>query len=143
MTRTPGRKRPTNAGLVAIDDVFGDVPGWSEAVQQARVGNDVAHAIHDLRKRHGLTQQQLAARVGTTQSVIARLEDAGYEGHSLRMLERIAAAVGSRLHIAFIDGPSSGSGAARSAALARVGERGRGYPTRKAGAVPKRRRSGS
>jgi hypothetical protein len=32
--------------------------------------------------------------VGTTQSVISRLEDADYEGHSLAMLRRIARAVG-------------------------------------------------
>jgi transcriptional regulator with XRE-family HTH domain len=41
----------------------------------------------------GLTQKALADMVGTTQSVIARLEDADYEGHSLRMLGRIAHAL--------------------------------------------------
>ncbi|MGH9816099.1 MAG: helix-turn-helix domain-containing protein [Candidatus Acidiferrales bacterium] len=39
-----------------------------------------------------LTQQELAERAGTTQSVIARLEDAEYTGHSIKMPERIASA---------------------------------------------------
>jgi hypothetical protein len=37
--------------------------------------------------------------VGTTQSVIARLEDAEYTGHSLSMLERIAAVCGVALKL--------------------------------------------
>ena len=41
-----------------------------------------------------ITQRQLAKKVGTTASVICRLEDADYQGHSLAMLRRIAAALG-------------------------------------------------
>jgi predicted transcriptional regulator len=41
-------------------------------------------------------------RVGTTQSVISRLEDADYEGHSLAMLNRIAAAVERHVEIRFV-----------------------------------------
>jgi len=44
----------------------------------------------------------LAELVGTTQSVIARLEDADYEGHSLSMLQRIATAVNKRLEVRFV-----------------------------------------
>jgi hypothetical protein len=40
--------------------------------------------------------------VGTTASVICRLEDADYEGHSLAMLRRIAAALGKRAEIRFL-----------------------------------------
>jgi transcriptional regulator with XRE-family HTH domain len=46
-----------------------------------------------------LTQAQLAKRVGTTQSVISRLEDADYDDHSLAMLGRIARAVGCVVEI--------------------------------------------
>ena len=48
-----------------------------------------------------MTQEDVAKKMGTTQAVIARLEDADYEGHSLRMLARIASAVGERVTIAF------------------------------------------
>jgi predicted transcriptional regulator len=46
-----------------------------------------------------VTQKELAKLVGTTQSVIARLEDADYEGHALSMLSRIAAALNKRVDI--------------------------------------------
>lgn len=52
--------------------------------------------------KHKLTQQQLAKRIGTTQSVIARLEDADYEGHSRGMLYRIARALDCSLSVAFV-----------------------------------------
>ena len=70
-------------------------------VDKERFNADVAHQIIDARKLAGLTQQQLAERAGTHQSVIARLEDADYSGHSLRMLWNIAWALDSRLTIGF------------------------------------------
>lgn len=45
------------------------------------------------------TQAELAKKIGTTQSVIARLEDAEYTAHSLSMLECIAAACGVNLKL--------------------------------------------
>jgi ribosome-binding protein aMBF1 (putative translation factor) len=61
---------------------------------------DLALLVREMREDAGLTQAELAKKVRTTQSVIARLEDAEYTGHSLRMLERIAAVcgVGLKLH---------------------------------------------
>jgi len=59
----------------------------------------VAEILYAARKSAGLTQKQLAEAVGTTQQVISQLEDADYEGHSLSMLRRIAAALGSRIEI--------------------------------------------
>ena len=50
-----------------------------------------------MREDAGLTQAELAKKVGTTQSVIARLEDAEYAGHSLRMLKRVATVCGVAL----------------------------------------------
>lgn len=61
-------------------------------VERERTNAEVAQLIYDRRLAAGLTQKQLAKLVGTTQSVISRLEDADYEGHSLTMLQRIASA---------------------------------------------------
>ena len=58
---------------------------------------DLAVLVREMRESAGLTQSLLAARVGTTQTVIARLEDAEYSGQSLKMLERIAEAC--RVHL--------------------------------------------
>ena len=52
-----------------------------------------------MREDAGLTQTELAKKIGITQSVIARLEDAEYTGHSLAMLERIATACGVALKL--------------------------------------------
>jgi ribosome-binding protein aMBF1 (putative translation factor) len=62
----------------------------------------VAQMIYDARAAAGLTQVQLAAAVGTTQSVISQLEDADYQGHSLTMLRRIAKALHHKLEIRFV-----------------------------------------
>jgi ribosome-binding protein aMBF1 (putative translation factor) len=60
----------------------------------------LASAVIDARNRAGLTQQELARRMRTTQPVIARLES-GRVRPSMRTLERLAAATGSRLLISF------------------------------------------
>ncbi len=60
---------------------------------------DLALLVREMREDAGLTQVELARRIGTTQSVIARLEDAEYTGHSLSMLERIAGACGVNLKL--------------------------------------------
>jgi DNA-binding XRE family transcriptional regulator len=59
----------------------------------------IAAQIYDLRNKAGLTQKQLADLVGTTQSVISRLEDADYRGHTLSLLERIATALHCRVEV--------------------------------------------
>lgn len=61
----------------------------------------VARLIYELRTEAGLTQQQLAKRVGTTQPAIARLEARNYRGHSLTMLQRIVNAVAGKIEIRF------------------------------------------
>jgi hypothetical protein len=43
--------------------------------------------------------------IGTTASVICRLEDADYEGHSLAILRRVAAAMNQRIEIRFVPIP--------------------------------------
>lgn len=68
---------------------------FARSVQQI----DLALLVREMREDAGLTQSALAKQVGTTQSVIARLEDAEYFGHSLAMLERIATACGVALKL--------------------------------------------
>ena len=60
---------------------------------------DLALLVREMREGARLTQTELAERAGTTQSVIARLEDAEYTGHSLKMLERVAAVCGVALKL--------------------------------------------
>lgn len=74
-------------------------PELTQALKKARMNARVAQIIYSMRTEAGLTQQQLAERIGTRQPVIARLEDADYGGHSLTMLQRIASALGYELNI--------------------------------------------
>ena len=62
----------------------------------------IARKIYRLSTGAGLTQKELADRVGTSKSAICRLEDADYEGHSLSMLKRIAEALDRRVEIRFL-----------------------------------------
>ncbi len=71
-------------------------------LEEARASAEVARQIYQLRSRAGLTQSQLAKLIGTSHSVISRLEDDDYQGHSLAMLRRIAAALGKRVEIRFL-----------------------------------------
>jgi transcriptional regulator with XRE-family HTH domain len=52
-----------------------------------------------LRKESGLSQRELARRVGTSQQQISRLESPGYEGHSLSMLRRVAQVMGASVRV--------------------------------------------
>lgn len=76
-----------------------------ELLEEERQQAGIAQQIYDLRTAAGLTQRELAARVGTTASVICRLEDANYGRYSLIMLRRIAAALNSRVIIRFSPAP--------------------------------------
>ena len=64
-------------------------PDQEAALENARLNAAIAQEIYDLRTKAGLTQKQLAAHVNTSQSVISRIEDADYDGHSLALLKRI------------------------------------------------------
>jgi ribosome-binding protein aMBF1 (putative translation factor) len=78
------------------------------AVSRERANAEIAEQIYTLRVAAGMSQAQLAARIGTQQSVISRLEDADYEGHSVAMLRRIAAALGRRLEVRMVEaGPAA------------------------------------
>ena len=83
---------------------MGSDPELHRQADEALVNAEVAQQIYAVRTKAKLTQNELAELVGTTQSVIARLEDADYEGHSLSMLQRIASALHKRLEIRFVPG---------------------------------------
>ena len=62
------------------DKFIGNDPEQVADYEQDLIGIEVAKRIYDLRTKAGLTPRELARKVGTTASVICRLEDADYEG---------------------------------------------------------------
>ena len=93
------RKNTSKAFEILHRRYIGESAERKASFEAERVNAEVARTIYELRKEAGLTQQELAEMIGTTQSVISRLEDADYEGHSLSMLSRIAKTLNKRLQV--------------------------------------------
>ena len=91
----------TSDVLKIIDGLTGDDSEMENLIREASLNAIVAQLIYEARTARGLTQKQLADRVGTKQSAIARLEDADYDGHSLSMLQKIAGALNQKVEIKF------------------------------------------
>lgn len=72
---------------------------FAERFKKAGEAWDIALELAALRKKSGLSQKELAKRVGTTQQQISRLESPAYEGHSLSMLRRVAEALGASVRV--------------------------------------------
>ena len=96
------RKPTTDALEILHRRFYKSHPEKLTSLAECRANDEIARKIRILRMKAGLTQAQLAKLVGTTASVIFRLEDAGYEGHSIAMLRRIAAALNRRVEIRFL-----------------------------------------
>lgn len=71
----------TPDALAILDRLTGDDEELRRLIAKETLNAKIAQLIHDARQSAGLSQAELARLVGTTQSVIARLEDADYQGH--------------------------------------------------------------
>ena len=96
------RTKKTSDGVAILDAITGDDPEMQALIAEEAENLRMAKNIYELRTKAGLSQAELAKRIGTTQSVISRLEDADYEGHSLPMLQRVAAALDKRIEIRWL-----------------------------------------
>ena len=77
-----------------------------EGYEQARAGYEVGRMVRQLREARGLSQRELAKRMGTTQSVVGRLE-AGGSRPTIATLGRVANALGLELEVRFKDAQSA------------------------------------
>jgi ribosome-binding protein aMBF1 (putative translation factor) len=104
----------TKDALKILDHITGADPEFEELIAEETINAQVARMIYEARTKAGLSQQQLADLIGTKQPVIARLEDADYEGHSLTMLQRIAAALNQKSEIRLLSAEEKIQHACRS-----------------------------
>ncbi|MBI2432058.1 MAG: helix-turn-helix transcriptional regulator [Candidatus Hydrogenedentes bacterium] len=95
-------KKTTDALEIVYRRHYKGHPERLQRLEDERQNAAIARKLYRLRTEAGMTQQQLAVRVGTTASVVSRLENADYEGHSLTMLRRIAAALGKNIELRFV-----------------------------------------
>lgn len=84
------------------EDIKKRRPGPDDEARAA-VEHDLAmgQLIYDLRTQAGLSQRALAERMGTTQSVISRLEEGGGAKNRLDTLARVAVALDRHLIVSF------------------------------------------
>lgn len=75
-------------------------PSFKRAFAEESLRLQVAYQILELRRKHELTQQELAKKIGTTQSVIARIEQ-GRENISVDRLDTIAHLFGKHVEVQF------------------------------------------
>jgi len=91
----------TTDALEILDRMIGDDPAARARIAKEELNLRIAEQVLAIRTAARMSQAQLAALVGTTQSVISRVEDADYRGHSLGLLQRIATALDHELDVSF------------------------------------------
>lgn len=77
-------------------------PEFKARYQEERQALKLAVKITKLREKKGLSQQQLAKLMGTSQQAVSRIESGKYEGFTLKTLEKIAEATGTTVKIVFV-----------------------------------------
>ena len=97
----PKRKTKDAVGILH-KRLYDGKPKRQAELEEARASAELSRRLYALRTDAGLTQAELAKLVGTSRSVISRLEDDDYDGHSLALLRRVAAAVNKRVEIRFV-----------------------------------------
>ena len=71
-------------------------------VEEELEGMQVAQDLVRIRERHGLTQKDIAARIGVSQPLVARLEAGKAPNVQLKTLIRYAAAADSSVRLSFV-----------------------------------------
>ncbi len=96
-------KNKKNSMFIDFDDILKKElknPVFKKHYDEYGKQLEIAYQILQLRKRRKISQAQLAKKIGTKQSNIARME-AGQQNFSVDILEKIAGALGSDLKIVF------------------------------------------
>ena len=96
------KSKDTTDAVKILKARYFNAPKRLKDLEKARQEADIAAQIYEARRQANLSQKQLAELIGTTQSVISRLEDADYTGHSLEMLRRIATALHCKLQVRIV-----------------------------------------
>ena len=88
-----------------------DQAEYDRAYTDADLAGQIAEIVYHLRTAAGLTQSELARRMGTTQSAIARMENSG-SIPTLELLDRVGRAVGTEITLIVGDAAVHFGGAA-------------------------------
>lgn len=98
-----------------------DTPEKRAKYEELAARSDLWLQLADARQAAGLSQRELAKRLGVSQAQVARLEKRGYDAHSLSSLRRYVAALGEGFSLEVtVRRPTKGHHAAAEAAPAAV-----------------------
>jgi len=100
-------KRKITDAVEIMDRRYGGDPEWERMALEEELNLRVAQTVYDLRTGAGLTQQKLAEMVGTTQSIMSKVENADYDGSAAEMLVRVCFALHRRIEIECNDKPEA------------------------------------
>lgn len=100
--------------MASLEDIrrqnpVNDQASYQQAYAEADLASCLAEIVYRLRTNAGLTQTELAKRMGTTQSAIARVE-AGGSTPTLDLLDRVGRAIGAQITLT-VDGETLRFGA--------------------------------
>jgi ribosome-binding protein aMBF1 (putative translation factor) len=99
-------RRAGNTGKGWVEKKLADSQfrkGFVEEAQKLAIGEQLSR----LRQGAGLTQAQLAKRIGSTASAVSRYENAEYDRYELRTLQKLVRACGGHLDITMEPGPKT------------------------------------
>src|SRR5947207_3525476 len=82
-----------------IDKMIGNDERVKEQIEAHRLNFRIGQMVYEARTTAGLTQAQLAKKIGIERQVIAQLEDADFDGPGMLMLQRIATALGRTINM--------------------------------------------
>jgi ribosome-binding protein aMBF1 (putative translation factor) len=101
------KERTSSAREILRRRLYDGKPDRIAEREQTRREMSLGMKIRHLREEAGMTQKQLAAKIGTQPSAISRIEDADYDGHSISLLQKVADALNMILIIDFAPKPPS------------------------------------
>ncbi len=92
---------------------------YAEELQRLRIAEQLARA----RQSRGMTQGELARRMGTSQPAVARMERGNYGGYTIKALAKAAGALGHQLRVELVSSPRYGRPAFAFRGAKKVGAR--------------------
>jgi DNA-binding XRE family transcriptional regulator len=95
------KARAASATDILFDRLYKGRSQRIAQLKQTRQELALGRKIRELRESRGLSQARLARALGTQAPAISRIEDADYDGHSLRILRKIAEYFDQHLVVSF------------------------------------------
>src|SRR5688500_16981904 len=88
------------AFLDELEEILGPVDNQEYA--EARLALEIAIQFAALRERRGLTQRQLAERLGRSQQAVSKIENPSHGGHNLARLKATVKALDATLDVTIV-----------------------------------------